>query len=299
MVRHHVAQCAGRLVEGTALLDADRLGRGDLDVVDMRVVPDWLEDAVGEADGQDRLHCLLPEEMVDPVDLVLAGCGKNLAVERLGRGQVAAEGLLDHDPPERASLFLEQAGPAELRDDRAEEARGHRQVEDDVATQSAAEGRVGRGILEIDLEVAKPRPDPIPGPRVYLRRVELRGRVMGEGLHGLGERGCPALVSMVEAVEPQDGEVLAEQAAAREIVERRHQQALRQVAARAEDDERAGRRRRRGAIGATGEFDWDVHLPSSVALQPHLARRPGRAGGGTPIEDCTDRPDARLGPHAL
>ncbi len=34
VVGDHVAQRAGRLVEGAALLDADRLGRGDLDVVD-------------------------------------------------------------------------------------------------------------------------------------------------------------------------------------------------------------------------------------------------------------------------
>ena len=39
MVRHHVAQRAGRLVKRGAPLDADGFGDGDLDVIDVVTVP--------------------------------------------------------------------------------------------------------------------------------------------------------------------------------------------------------------------------------------------------------------------
>jgi hypothetical protein len=49
VVLEDVANRAGLLVEGGATLDADRLGDGDLDVIDELAVPDRLEDPVREA----------------------------------------------------------------------------------------------------------------------------------------------------------------------------------------------------------------------------------------------------------
>ena len=69
MVRHHVAQRPGRLVEIGAPLDPDRLGDRDLHMVDVVAVPQRLEDAVGEAQHHDVLDRLLAEEMVHPIDL--------------------------------------------------------------------------------------------------------------------------------------------------------------------------------------------------------------------------------------
>ena len=83
MVRHHVAQRAGRLVELGAALDADGLGDGDLHVVDMVAVPQRLEDAVGEAQHHDVLDRLLAEEMVHPIDLVLVDDLENARVQSL------------------------------------------------------------------------------------------------------------------------------------------------------------------------------------------------------------------------
>ncbi len=71
MVRHHVAQRAGRVVEAAAVTDTELLIHGDLDVVDVITIPDRLEHAVGEAHHQDVLDGFLAEIMVDPVDLVL------------------------------------------------------------------------------------------------------------------------------------------------------------------------------------------------------------------------------------
>ena len=56
---HHVAQRARLVVVAAAPLDADRLGDGDLHVVDVAAVPDRLEDAVAEAERQDVLDGLL------------------------------------------------------------------------------------------------------------------------------------------------------------------------------------------------------------------------------------------------
>ena len=69
MVLENVADRAGLLVEGSAVLDADRLGHRDLHVVHVAAVPERLEDAVPEAEDQQVADRLLPEVVVDAVDL--------------------------------------------------------------------------------------------------------------------------------------------------------------------------------------------------------------------------------------
>ena len=59
MVRHHVAERAGRIVKAAAMPDAEFFIDGDLDVIDMVTVPDRLEHAIGEAQYQNVLHRLL------------------------------------------------------------------------------------------------------------------------------------------------------------------------------------------------------------------------------------------------
>ena len=133
MVRHHVAQGAGAVVESAAGLDAYRLGRGDLHVVDVIAIPQRLENAVGKAQYKDVLDRLLAEEMVDPVSLVLAQDSTNLRIERARRGEVVTEGLLDDDAPPGAVRLVGQAGAAQLLDDGPEVFVGNRQVEQHVA----------------------------------------------------------------------------------------------------------------------------------------------------------------------
>ena len=97
---HHVLEGAGRLVEGDPVVDPERLGHVDLHVVDVVAVPDGLEEAVGEAEGQDVLGRLLAEEVVDAEDLLLVEDRVQHVVERHRAGQVGAEGLLhDHARP--------------------------------------------------------------------------------------------------------------------------------------------------------------------------------------------------------
>jgi hypothetical protein len=94
VVLHHVAHGARLVVIGAAALDADGLGHGDLHVLDVARVPERLEERVGEADRHQVLDGLLPEIVVDPVDLVLVEMRRELGVERAsprrGRGRAAS-----------------------------------------------------------------------------------------------------------------------------------------------------------------------------------------------------------------
>ena len=140
MVLEHVADGAGLLVERAAVLDADRLGDRDLHVVDVAPVPERLEDPVAEPEDEQVPDGLLPEVMVDPVDLRLAEDPEHLAVEPLRRLEVAAERLLDDDPPPAAVVLLVvQPAPPELADDLREGRRLGRQVEQQVGARLVLE----------------------------------------------------------------------------------------------------------------------------------------------------------------
>ena len=108
MRHHHVAEGAGLLVEGRALAEPERLGHVDLHMVDEVAVPDRLEQAVGEAEGQDVLRRLLAEEVVDAEDLVLGEDLVQPGVERHGAREVGAEGLLHDDAAIADELGLGQ-----------------------------------------------------------------------------------------------------------------------------------------------------------------------------------------------
>ena len=94
VVLEDVARRAGLLVERPALLDADRLGHGDLDVVDVAPIPERLEDPVAEPEDQQVADRLLAQVVVDAVDLRLAEDLADLAVEASwrtpGRGRTAS-----------------------------------------------------------------------------------------------------------------------------------------------------------------------------------------------------------------
>src|ERR1700733_1557222 len=97
VVLHDVAESARSLVERPATLDADALGCGDLDMIDIVAVPDVFEDAVGEAEDEDVLHRLLAEVVIDAEDLVFVEDLVDLVVESSGGFEVVAERLLDDD----------------------------------------------------------------------------------------------------------------------------------------------------------------------------------------------------------
>ena len=119
----------GLLVERAAALDADRLGDGDLDVVDELAVPDRLEDAVGEPQHQQVLHRLLAEVVVDAEDLLSSKRSAISALSVAGARRSCPNGfsMIRRVQPRRRALVDEL--PYERRD----RARRHREVEEAVA----------------------------------------------------------------------------------------------------------------------------------------------------------------------
>ena len=106
MVDDDIPERADRVVEVPAILDAEGLGHGDLHAGDVVAIPDRLEHGVREPQVQDLLEAHLAQEVVDPVDLGFVDVGVEVGRERLGRLQVVAERLLDHD----ALAGADQAG---------------------------------------------------------------------------------------------------------------------------------------------------------------------------------------------
>ena len=125
VVDDHVAHRADRVVEVPAVLDAEVLRHRDLDAGHVLAAPDRLEDRVREAEVEDLGEPHLPQEVVDPVQLRLVDVAVDLDVERLRRGHVVAERLLDHDP-----RVLGQPGRREPADHGAEQEGRDLEVED-------------------------------------------------------------------------------------------------------------------------------------------------------------------------
>ncbi|MNP11859.1 hypothetical protein D3C76_1040680 [compost metagenome] len=70
MVLDHVAQLAGLVEIAPAAFDADLLGHGDFHVGDGVLVPLGFEQAVGKAQGNQVLHRLLAQVVVDTINAV-------------------------------------------------------------------------------------------------------------------------------------------------------------------------------------------------------------------------------------
>ncbi|MNH10907.1 hypothetical protein D3C79_703980 [compost metagenome] len=213
-------------------------------MIDVVVVPERFEQAVGKAADEDVLHRLFAQVVVDTVDLLFAHDLEQAGVERLGAGQVRAEGFFHHHPA-KAIGFVEQAGGAQALHHFAEKARRGGQVEHRVGTGVAAnafgDGLVG-GLVE---KVAGQVTDALGQARPELVIQALAGAFTGlvalahEGFQARGEFTVGGGV-MVDADDPQ---ALVEQAVAAQVVQRRHQQALDQVAIGAKQEQVARRGR--------------------------------------------------------
>ena len=243
-----VAQRAGVVVELAAALDADRLGHGDLDRVDVATVPDRLEQAVAEAEDGQVLDRLLAEVVVDPVDLLLVEDLGQLAVQRARARQVGAERLLDDDAGPAALRAAapavagsRQAGPVELVDDLRVERRRHREVEEPIARRAAVavdpveplrELDVGGRIVEVTAVV-------LDALRERLPDRLLRRPVAAVLVDALEQVGAELVVGQVAPREADDGELRRQEAAEQPVVERGSELALGEVAGRSADDHRA------------------------------------------------------------
>ena len=111
MVLDHVAGGPDAVVVAGPPTEADILGHGDLHAVDVVAVPNRLVERVGEAQGQNVLHRLFAQVVVDAEHRLLGEDAVDDLIEFDGAFQVVAEGLLDHHP---APLMLFRGGQTGL-----------------------------------------------------------------------------------------------------------------------------------------------------------------------------------------
>ena len=96
VVLEHVAEHADTIVVAAAAADRHFLGHRDLHVIDVVAVPYRFENAVGEPQDHQVLDRLLAQVMINAIDLAFLENLVHRLVELLGRSQIGAEGLLDH-----------------------------------------------------------------------------------------------------------------------------------------------------------------------------------------------------------
>ncbi len=135
MILHHVAQRACLLVERPAPFHAQRFSHGNLHVINVIPVPDWLEDSVGKAEHQNVLHRLFAQVVIDAEDLVFLEDRVDLAVQLARRLQVVAKRLFDHHR-HLALLRLRHSLCAKVFDDRRKVLWRCRQIEKPPAAEA-------------------------------------------------------------------------------------------------------------------------------------------------------------------
>ena len=102
MVLHHVAKRARPVIITPPALEPDRLGDGDLHMIDVSAIPERLEHQVGEAQREQVLDGFLPQIMVDPEGPLFRECRGDGVVDLAARFKVGAERLLQRHSHRRA-----------------------------------------------------------------------------------------------------------------------------------------------------------------------------------------------------
>src|SRR5690606_30875229 len=81
MVLHHVTKRTRFVVKIPAPFHTHGFSDGDLHVINVVAVPQGLEQRVGEANGEQVLHGLFAEVMVNAINLILAQDGGEIVVD--------------------------------------------------------------------------------------------------------------------------------------------------------------------------------------------------------------------------
>jgi hypothetical protein len=269
VVLDHVAERAGTVIVAAATaFHAQVLGAGDLHMVDVAVVPERLENGVGEAQDHDVLGGFLAQVVIDAVGGgFVEGQGQSV-VEGAGAGEVGAEGLFDDDArPAGVAARPVEPGGAQAVEDIAESLGRGGQVEEAVA--AAATGRLDRmqppgqrmvilGIVEIAAVVVD-----IAGEGFPLAFVVALARDLA--VHG-GQFGAECGFVLVAPGEAEDRGTWRPFPVGGDVVECRHQLAVGQIAGGTEDHDGTWR----GPLAGDEVFAKGVHKVNSTCI--HAAR---------------------------
>ncbi len=241
VVLDHVPRDADPVEVSGPTADSDVLRHGDLDVIDVVVVPHRLEQLIGEPQRHHVLHGFLAQIVIDAEHRARREHAGDDPVQLLRAGQVVAERLLDHHPAPATGLLLGQAVRPQLIDDGLEQARRDGQIEGVIAAGAArlveihdGLGQVGERLVVTDL--ARHEADAFRQLLPDLFAERRPGVLLDRRVHDLGE----VLVLPVTPGEAHQGEAGRQQAAVGQIVDGRHQLLRRQVTGDAEDHQHAG-----------------------------------------------------------
>src|ERR1700722_9231951 len=97
MIWPHVAQRARGFIITAPHFHADGFRRRNLHMIDVAPVPNWLENAVTEAEDDDVLDRFLAEVMVNTINLRFLQHFFDRGIQGFGRIQIAPEGFFDDD----------------------------------------------------------------------------------------------------------------------------------------------------------------------------------------------------------
>ena len=221
MVLHHVAHRAIFVVIGPAVFHADGFGDGDLHMLDAGLVPQRLEQRVGEAQRDQVLHRLLAEIMVDAEDAVFAERLRQRVVDRAAAREIAPDRLLDDD----AAVACASPTLFQIAADRAVMAGRGRQIKDAAPDASPTRfAQIGECFRcgRVDGDMAEAAPKAPPGFVGNRRRA---------GPHRFLDLLCEFLVAQFSPGAADDFEIgVGQQAVFVEKIKRRKQHALGEVA---------------------------------------------------------------------
>jgi hypothetical protein len=230
MVLHHVPQRSGTFIVAPAVLDAEVLGHGDRDVVDVSSIPDRLEHGIREPERQHVLHGLLAEEVVDAENLSFQELLRQRAVDFAERREVVAQRLLHHDPAVLPVLSETRLGqPA---GNGAEERGRRRQVEHVVRRSLPTLPGGGEPFMEALVCLL--------GIEVGLKVIDLGGEALPRGafrspttgklVDPLAQAAAQTFVVVVSMVHADQGETLGQTPIQVQVDDGRADQAPRQIA---------------------------------------------------------------------
>ncbi len=239
---------------------------------DVLAVPDRLEESVREAQVHDVLHGLLPEEVVDAVELLLGHERRQTPVQLARRDEIGSEGLFDDEP-----CVVQEARMRELLRG-LEEARGwDREVEDRELRPLQSRAQLLGEVLVpcVAADVGEPREEGVEDPLVA-----------GLAFRGL-DRGARVLLHLVvpERAPPHPDDRAREDPLLREVVQRGEGLRACEIAGDAEDDEsvrvrahepsRANAAERsmlvpssRSSTGTRSFAEWMSFVASSGSMRP-------------------------------
>ena len=240
MILDHIAQRARAFVVAGATLHPQRLGRGDLHMVDITRVPEGLENRVRETQHHDVLRGFFPEEMVDPVGV---GFGEGRAhdpVQFPRRSEVSSEWFFDDDARPPASWRLMQTRGLQMLKDRFELIRCDRQIEETVSArpaflldlpQALTEGSITLGVSKFALVIGNRFGEAIPQFVAHIL-----SRMFARRFSQLSTKG---LIRLLAPGHPDNGYFRRQFPIGRDVIKRGNELAMRQITRCSEDDDRA------------------------------------------------------------